>query len=269
MQSLRTHWPEYLMEALGLGLFMVVAGTVTTAMETDTSPLRYFLAAPLLRRILIGLAMGVTAIALIYSPWGKRSGAHLNPAVTLTFFRLGKLTPWDAGFYVLAQFSGGLLGVVLVAAVLRMSFTAPPVNYGVTVPGEQGWAIAFLAEFLMAGGLMLMVLLTSNSQRLSNYTGLLAGFLVATYIILAAPLSGMSINPARTFASALPSHIWTAFWIYYFAPPLGMLLAAEVYSRYPQRAKVICGKLYPNSETPCPCQRCCQKPNNPRFDIFG
>lgn len=257
IQALKTHWQEYLIEAFGLGAFMVAAGTVVTAIEIDASPIKHFLADPLLRRIPIGVAMGLTAIALIYSSWGKRSGAHLNPAVTLTFFRLGKLTPWDAFFYVLAQFVGGLIGVTLVATVLGILFTKPPVSYIVTVPGQQGIAIAFLAEFLMAFGLMLMVLLTANTKNLAKFTGLFAGLLVAAYIILEAPISGMSINPARTFASAFPSQIWTAFWIYYFAPTLGMLLAAEVYLRYPKRAKVICGKLCPNSETPCISKRCC------------
>jgi aquaporin Z len=257
MRSLKTHWPEYLIETFGLGAFMVAAGTVVTASEIDASPIKHYIANPFLRRIPIGMAMGLTAVALIYSPWGKRSGAHLNPAVTLTFFRLGKLTSCDAFFYVLAQFIGGVIGVVLVAAVLGMLFTEPPVSYVVTVPGQQGIAIAFMAEFLMSFGLMFMVLLTANTNRLAKFTGLFAGLLVATYIILEAPISGMSINPARTFASALPSQIWTAFWVYYFAPTLGMLFAAEVYLRYPKRAKIICGKLCPNSETPCICKGCC------------
>jgi aquaporin Z len=257
IQTLKIHWQEYLIEAFGLGVFMVAAGFVVTLLESPVLPFQALLPDPFGRRILIGLAMGLTAIALIYSPWGKRSGAHLNPAVTLTFFRLGKLSSWDAFFYILAQFIGGVMGVVLVAFALGQLFTASPVSYVVTVPGKPGWAIAFFAEFLMAFGLMLMVLLTANTRNLAQFTGLFAGCMVATYIILEAPISGMSINPARTFASALPSQIWTAFWIYYFAPPLGMLLAAETYLRYPQRAKVICGKLCPNSETPCICQRCC------------
>jgi aquaporin Z len=109
----------------------------------------------------------------------------------------------------------------------------------------------------MAFVLMLTVLLSGNNPRLAKFTGLFAGLLVATYIIVEAPVSGMSINPARTFASGFPSRIWTAFWVYYFAPPLGMLLAAEVYSRYPKRPGVICGKLCPNDETPCLFRRCC------------
>lgn len=117
--------------------------------------------------------------------------------------------------------------------------------------------LAASAEMMMAFGLMLMVLFVSNNPQIAQLTGLLAGLMVATYIILAAPISGMSINPARSFASALPSHIWTAFWLYYFTPPLGMLIAAEVYLRYPERPQVLCGKLCPDRTTSCPCLRCC------------
>jgi aquaporin Z len=257
IQALRDRWREYLIEATGLGIFMVAAGVVATLIESPDLPVRELIAEPIWRRLLIGIAMGLTAIAIIYSPWGKRSGAHINPAVTLTFFRLGKLAPWDAFFYVLAQFIGGVTGVVLVAYIFKNLFTNPPVNYVVTVPGSGGWISAFLAEFVLAFGLMLMVLFTSNHRKLERFTVLFAGLMVATYITLEAPISGMSINPARTFASAFPSGIWTAFWIYYFAPPLAMLLAAEVYLRYFKRPKILCGKLCPNSETPCLCVRCC------------
>ena len=84
-EVLRHHWPEYLMEAAGLGLFMISAGAVTTLFEYPGSPINHWIGSAFVRRSLIGLAMGVTAIGLIYSPWGQQSGAHLNPAVTLTF----------------------------------------------------------------------------------------------------------------------------------------------------------------------------------------
>jgi aquaporin Z len=259
LEALRNHWREYLIEAAGLGIFMIAAGVVVTLLESPDLPLRGLIAEPSLRRLLIGVAMGLTAIAIIYSPWGKRSGAHINPAVSFTFFRLGKLALWDTFFYVLAQFIGGVTGVVLVAVIFRNLFTHPPVNYVVTIPGSGGWILALIAEFVLAFGLMLMVLFTSNHQKLARFTGLFAGLMVAIYITLEAPISGMSINPARTFASAFPSQIWTAFWIYYFAPPLAMLLAAEVYLRYFKRPKILCGKLCPNSETLCICVRCCRE----------
>ena len=143
-EVLRHHWPEYLMEAAGLGLFMISAGAVTTLFEYPGSPLNHWIGSAFVRRSLIGLAMGVTAIGLIYSPWGQQSGAHLNPAVTLTFLRLGKVRSEDASFYVVAQFLGGLAGVLAVSAVLRESFRQPPVQFVKTLPGEAGPVAAFL-----------------------------------------------------------------------------------------------------------------------------
>lgn len=250
-ETLKRHWPEYLMEAAGLGIFMISAGVFVTILEYPVSPVHQAIPDPFLRRLLIGIAMGLTAIGIIYSPWGKQSGAHLNPAVTLTFFRLGKIEPWDAGFYVLAQCVGGLAGVLLVAAVLRSQIAHPSVNYAVTVPGSEGPSTAFLAELVISFGLMLVVLVVSNRQSLAPWTGLFAGLLVATYITVEAPLSGMSMNPARTFASALPGWLWSGFWIYVTAPPLGMLLAAELYLRMKGKGGVICAKLHHHNDKRC------------------
>jgi aquaporin Z len=122
------------MEAAGLGLFMTAAAGVTTLLEYPKSP--WHEAA--LRRLLIGLAMGLTAIALIYSPWGKQSGAHLDPAVTLTVLRLGKIQFIDAIFYVTAQCVGGLVGLMLASAAIGMAVAHPAINYVVTVSGDKG-----------------------------------------------------------------------------------------------------------------------------------
>ena len=250
-QALRTHWPEYLMEAAGLGLFMISAGLFGTLLESPASPARQALSEPLVRRVFMGLAMGLTAVALIYSPWGKQSGAHLNPAVTLTFWRLGKVANWDALFYVLAQFLGGLSGVLLLAAILGVLFLEPPVSAVVTVPGEAGNAVAFLAEWVISLVLMLVVLFASNTPRLASSTGLFAGVLLTVYIIVEAPISGTSMNPARTFASALPAHTWTAAWVYFTAPFLGMLVAPEVYSALTGRSAVACAKLHHRNAKRC------------------
>jgi aquaporin Z len=249
--SIRRHWPEYLMEAAGLGLFMVSAAFVTVAFEYPHSPFHAAIPDPILRRVLIGICMGLTAIGIIYSPWGKQSGAHLNPAVTLTFFRLGKIESIDAFFYVTAQLLGGLMGVSLSAAVIGMAIEHPAVNYVVTVPGKSGAPIAFVAELLISFGLMLTVLLVSNHRTLAAFTGLTAGCLVAIYISVEAPFSGMSMNPARTFASAVPAHLWTAFWVYLTAPPIGMLLAAELYTRVKSLKQVYCAKLHHQNDKRC------------------
>ena len=243
LNALRRHWPEYLMETASLGLFMVSACLFATLLEHPNSPVRQALPDPFLRRALIGVAMGLTAIALIYSPWGRQSGAHLNPSVTLTFWRLGKVAPWDAAFYVLAQFAGGLAGVLLAGAFLRQWVADPSVRYAVTVPGAGGPGVAFLGEAAISFGLMTAVLTVSNRMSIARFTGLCAGALVATYITFEAPLSGMSMNPARTLGSAVPAETWTALWIYFTAPPLGMLLAAEVFLRFRGARAVLCAKL--------------------------
>jgi aquaporin Z len=107
--ALSRHWPEYLMEAAGLGIFMVSAGLFGTLLEYPQSPVHQAIADDGLRRMLMGVAMGLTAVAIIYSPWGQQSGAHLNPAVTLTFLRLGKIARADALFYITAQCLGGFI----------------------------------------------------------------------------------------------------------------------------------------------------------------
>jgi aquaporin Z len=251
VDAIRTHWPEYLMEAAGLGLFMISAAVVTAALEYPHSPLHDLSPDATVRRILIGLAMGLTAIGLIYSPWGKRSGAHLNPAVTATFFRLGKVTVVDALCYAAAQFVGGAIGLWLAAVMIGMAIEHPSVNFVVTAPGLGGTAIAFPAEMAISFGLMLVVLFVSNRTSLNRWTGVFAGALVAIYIAIEAPLSGMSMNPARTFASALPACLWEDYWVYLTAPLVGMLSAAECYVRINGLHRVLCAKLHHQNNARC------------------
>ncbi|MFO1120365.1 MAG: aquaporin [Rhodospirillales bacterium] len=241
--AMHRHWPEYAMEAAGLGLFMVSAGLVTTLLEHPGSIVHQTIPDAGLRRLLIGIAMGLTAIALIYSPWGKQSGAHLNPAVTLTFLRLGKVRKIDAAFYILAQFVGGAAGVLVVWGFLGDAFALPPVDFVNTRPGPAGAVAAFLTETAMAFGIMLMVLSLLARERLMPFIGLFAGFVVATYIAVLAPLSGMSINPARSFASALPALLWQHLWIYFTAPVIGMQLAVEALRLAGVSRRVFCAKL--------------------------
>src|SRR5262245_4447532 len=99
-QHLVTHWPEYLMEGSVLGLFMISTCIFGTLLEYPNSRIHLWIPNREMRRVLMGLAMGTTAVALIYSPFGKRSGAHINPSMTLTFLRLGKIAPMDAVFYM-------------------------------------------------------------------------------------------------------------------------------------------------------------------------
>jgi aquaporin Z len=239
----RFHWPEYLIEAGALACFMISACTFGTLLGHPGSAIVSAVPSPYARRVLMGALMGLTAIAIIHSPWGRRSGAQMNPVLTLTFFRLGRSAPLDAAAYVVAQFAGGALGVMVAGAFLGSALAAPGVMYVVTEPGAFGITVAFVSELVISAIMMTMVLRTTSSARWKRYTGVLAGLLVATFIAVEAPLSGMSMNPARTVASALAAHHWMAAWIYFVAPLVGMMAAAEMFVRSRRRAEIPCGKF--------------------------
>ena len=238
---MRRHWPEYLIEAGALGCFMLSACAFGTLLWHPASPVHATLGDGWATRGVMGALMGLTAMAIVYSPWGRRSGALINPAVTLTFLRLGRIAPRDAAAYAAAQFAGGSLGVMAAHLLLRDRLAHPAVSYVVTRPGPAGVAVAFAAEVTISALLMTVVLRSNASERWKRYTGVLAGLLVATYILVESPLSGMSMNPARSLGSALAAGSWTALWVYFTAPPLGMLLAAQLHLA--RRRAVPCPKM--------------------------
>jgi aquaporin Z len=250
-QTLRHHWPEYTIEALCLGIFMVSAAGFATLLQHPLSPLAGWTMSPLVRRIPMGVAMGLTLIAIIYSPAGTRSGAHMNPVVTLTFFRLGKIAFADACAYIVAQFSGGFVGILVADWLFRRLPEHPAVNFVATVPGMRGAAVAFAAESVISFGMMLTVLSMSNTPVVARFTGLASGFLVACYITLEAPLSGMSMNPARSFGPAVLAGTAGSLWIYFTAPLAGMLMAAEFFVRMRGQRRVRCAKLHHQANVRC------------------
>ena len=250
-QAFTQHWPEYMIEGVCLGLFMISACAFSALLEHPASPVRASVTNANVRRFLIGLAMGLTAILLIYSPMGRRSGAHMNPATTLTFYRLGKVERWDAVFYMLSQFAGGVLGVVVSFALIGATLAHRNVNFAITRPGERGEAAAFISEFLIAFLLMTVILNVSNSRKYERFTGLAAGTMVMLFIAFEAPLSGMSMNPARSFASDFVGMQWNGIWIYFVAPVIGMMTAAEVFVRRRGIHSVICAKLNHSGTARC------------------
>jgi len=231
------------MEGALLGLFMVSACAFGMLLDHPRSPVFRAIPHPDLRRMLGGLAMGATAVILIYSPWGKQSGAHFNPAVTVNFWRLGRMRGIDVLGYLAGQFAGGVLGVVLARALFGPGLGDPAVRYVATVPGVHGAAAAFAGEFTISLIHVVALLFVSNHPRLAPLTGWFAGLLVASWITLEGPLSGMSMNPARTFASALPGDIWTGWWVYFTAPVLGMLSGGFIFGWFHGRKSLACPKL--------------------------
>ena len=241
--SFHKNWIHYLQEALGLAIFMVSACYFGAMLEGVNAPWHKAIENSTVRNVAMGLLMGATALFIFYSPWTSPSGSHINPAVTLSFLRLGKMCHWDAIFYILFQFAGGTVAVYIMQWLMGPVLIAAPVRSVVTVPGKAGWGSALLMEFMIAFITMSMVLFTSASARFKNYTRIIAGCLVCCYVIIAGPVSGFGMNPARSFASALPAHVWTAAWIYMFIPVASMLCAAEffLWLRFPK------GKVTPNT----------------------
>jgi aquaporin Z len=249
---LKCNWPLYVFEAIELALFMLSACAFTILLFDPSRPAVHLLPSAIIRRVFMALAMGITAVLIIHSPMGRRSGAHFNPAITLTYLHLGKIGLCDALFYVLSQFLGGIFGVAVAVAIFGSRLSKPAVNYVVTVPGRYGTVAAFLAELFMATILMTVVLLLSNRAHLAIYVSYSVGVLIALYTFFFAPISGFSINPARTTGSAFFAGVWTAGWLYFVAPLLGMFCAAEIYASINGDARVLCAKLHPDPSFPCP-----------------
>jgi len=252
LSTLERNWALYFFEASELAIFMISACSFNVFLFDPSYPAFHLIPNAIVRRIFMGIAMGITAILIIHSPMGKRSGAHFNPAITVTYFRLRKISQWDAMFYVLFQFFGGVLGVAVAALFFGSTLAQPMVEYAVTIPGTHGVPAAFFAELFMAGLLMAVVLWMTNRPSLATYTSYSVGMLIAFYILFFAPVSGFSINPARTTGSAVFAGIWTAGWLYFAAPLLGMLVAAEIYLRLFGADRILCAKLHPDRRYPCP-----------------
>lgn len=250
--AIRVKWHLYVFEGAELALFMISACVFTVLLFDPAFPTPHQVPNVLVRRMLMGISMGVTAVLIIHSPMGKRSGAHFNPAITLTYFRLGMIARVDAVSYVVFQFLGGVLGVAFTALLMGPALASPSVRYAETVPGKYGTAAAFAAELFMSALLMGVVLWTSNRPSLAASTGYLVGILITFYVFFFAPVSGFSINPARTTASAVFADVWTAMWVYFSAPLLGMFFSAEMYLRTQGRHRILCAKLHPDPRYECP-----------------
>lgn len=244
LEALRRHWPEYLLEAGGLAFFMINAAWVTTLLEYPGSPVHRAIQSEFLRRIPLGMAMAGVVAIIVYNPGGKRSGAHINPAVTWAFLRLGKIGKRDAFFYTLFQFAGGIAAAFLMKGILGAPFSNVKVRYATTTPGaDTGPWLAFIAEFGTTFVLMFVLLLFMSNKKLERYTGVAAAMLIMLYLWFETPLSGMSLNPARTFGSALAGGVWNGIWVYFSAPPLAALLATEVFVRLKGVKGIACARL--------------------------
>ena len=237
--SFKMNWVHYAQEALGLGIFMISACFFSALLWGNDPSFHFTIENEMLRNIVTGILMGTTALFIFYAPFTAPSGAHINPAVTITFLRLDKMCRYDAMFFIIFQIAGGTSAVFMMGVLLGPVVTTAPVNYAVTVPGKAGVLPAAVTEYVIAVITMTMVLFTSAHTRLKKYTRFFAACLVCLWVIFAGPVSGFGMNPARSFASAFPAHIYVSFWIYLFIPFAGMLTAAELYVAVQRKNKTL------------------------------
>ena len=192
------------------------------------------------------IAMLTALMAGVVVPWGSSIIYHGQEyALQITDINIGIL-------YIFGVVSIGVYGIMIGGWASNNKFS---LLGGIRASAQMiSYEIAMglsIISFVM----MSVVLRVSNHERMARYTGLCAGVLVMAYISFEAPLSGMSMNPARTFASALGGQVWTALWLYFTAPPLAMLAAAQIYLA--QHKRIGCAKLHHQNQ-----QRCihCGKP---------
>jgi aquaporin Z len=240
------------MESTELGALMLCTCIWGALTYSGESPLNSLGLSAVSNSILMGTLVAVTTYMIICSPFGRRSGAHMNPSVTLTFLWLGRIHRWDAVWYTVAHFVGAIAGVLAARQILGTRLSEPSVQYMVTVPGKHGNGITFAGEFLLSGLLMATILYSSNHRRLVRFTPTLVAVLTILFFVLSPSRSGFSVNPARTFSSAVFGATWQGVWIYFVAPSLGMLSAAVLYFKTVRLNRVYCAKVFHDTRSVCP-----------------
>ena len=246
-----SHLPEYVAEFLGTACMVFFGLSAVVFDFGEGLPMARWIPDHSLRLLLTGLCFAGTGSLVAISPLGRLSGAHINPSVSLAFWLEGKMDFLDLVGYVVAQMLGGIAGAVMLAGVWKKY--AASVNNGMTLPGA-GWALwqVFAFEAAMTGLLVLLILVFVSNHRLMRWTPLMCWIVVATMVWLEAPISGTSLNPARSYGPALISWKWADQWIYAVAPPLGGVLGLMAFRLVRTEGReILTGKLFhaPNYRT--------------------
>jgi aquaporin Z len=251
-EALKTHWREYLMESAQTAALMICICLSATLLYGGHSPFSRLAVPPSLKPFIMGIAVATSTFLLIRSRFGRRTGAHLNPSLTVTYFFFRRIHRWDTLNYIGFQFVGALAGVWVARRALGDDLSLPPVSYVVTVPGSYGNLVALLSEFFLSALLMGVILFTGNRKHWVNFSPFLVALITVCYYGFCSSLSGFSVNPARSFSSALFASVWRGLWIYFVAPTLGMVAAASLYTGFGRWGHIYCAKVFHDLDSPCP-----------------
>jgi len=172
----------------------------------------------------ISLVFGLVIMVMIYAT-GHLSGAHINPAVTIAFTLTRHFPRRDALAYVVAQLAGATAGALLLLA----AWNSKPAHLGATVPTVAN-ATALVYEIVLTAFLMFVIVAVATDTRAVGAAAAIAiGGTVGLDALFGGPITGASMNPARSFGPALASGTWTGFWIYIVGPVIGAALGAFAY----------------------------------------
>lgn len=252
VEALRLHWKEYVMEAGELAMLMLSICGAGVLFYGRHSILAKAGLSLVTRAALMGATVATATFLIIRSPLGRRTGAHFNPALTVAYLSVKRIHRWDALGYILAQFAGGVFGVFVARQILGMDLSDLPLRYAVTLPGYNGTLFAFAAELLTSFLLMEVVLVSSNHRTLAQYSPMFVALVTVFYYVFSASIAGYSVNPARSFSSALFANVWHGIWIYFIAPGIGMVTAADIYRRIAGSNHIYCAKVFHDLQSPCP-----------------
>jgi MIP family channel proteins len=171
----------------------------------------------------VALAFAFVVIAMVYA-LGHLSGAHINPAVTIAFWSVRRFPASEVLPYLAAQCGGAALASAVLAAAL-----GPVGALGATLP-RVSTAAAFGIEWLLSFALMFVIMAVATDDRVADgFAALAVGLTVGFCALMGGPVTGASMNPARSFGPALVGGLWRLHWLYWLAPITGMLAAARVY----------------------------------------
>lgn len=244
------HWAEWGSEFAGTGILLLGGLSGLFLDFAPGSPVAAALPSESVRLLITGLILGATGLLVTVSPLGRRSGAHLNPSVSLAFWRRGHMHPHDLIGYVSAQTAGAIAGTL--AARWCWGARAAALDLGVTRPGHGISTLAAAGiEAILTFVLIFGILLAVSSSRSARWTPLVAWGLVALLVWQGGDLTGASLNPARSLAPALLAPLTAGLWAYIVGPLAGSLAAVAAYgllSRLETRtAKLLHDPAYPST----------------------
>jgi len=217
----RSDWRLFAAEAIGTGLLLFLGISVVIFNWGEGSVIAKLIPSESTRRLLTGFMFGLVGCLVTISPVGKISGAHINPAVTLAFWLRGKIRTDTMFGYIISQLIGGMIGSI---PLLMWGNQGESIQYGITLPGDAGLMPAFTGEIIATSCLIIYLYLFIGTKRLRNYTPYGIPFLFAILTWAEAPLSGCSVNPARSLAPALIAGNFTDHWVYWIAPAIGVII---------------------------------------------